>query len=114
MKTGIIDVGGGFRDIYGAGVLDVCMAQNIHFDYCIGISAGSANLISYMALQPKRNYTFYMESDEFKQRCNRQYSTQTAYMISVRRFGSLPASFFPCCHPAPLSFHLSMDTLAFD
>ncbi len=61
MKTGIIDVGGGFRDIYGAGVLDVCMAQNIHFDYCIGISAGSANLISYMALQPKRNYTFYME-----------------------------------------------------
>ena len=61
MKTGIIDVGGGFRDIYGAGVLDVCMAQNIHFDYCIGISAGSANLISYMALQPKRNYTIYME-----------------------------------------------------
>ena len=55
-----------------------------------------------------------MESDEFKQRCNRQYSTRTAYMISVRRFGSLPASFFPCCHPAPLSFYLSMDTLAFD
>ena len=24
MKTGIIDVGGGFRDIYGAGVLDAC------------------------------------------------------------------------------------------
>lgn len=37
------------------------MAQSIHFDYCIGISAGSANLIAYMASQPKRNYTFYME-----------------------------------------------------
>lgn len=61
MKTGIIDVGGGFRDIYGAGVLDVCMEQGIRFDYCIGISAGSANLASYMAWQPGRNYTFYME-----------------------------------------------------
>ena len=35
-----------------------------------------------------------MEFDEFKQRCNRQYSTRTAYMISVRRFGSLPARLF--------------------
>ena len=61
MKIGIIDVGGGFRDIYGAGVLDACMEQGIHFDYCIGISAGSANLASYMSHQPKRSYTFYME-----------------------------------------------------
>lgn len=56
MKTGIIDVGGGFRDFYGAGVLDVCLAQGIRFDYCIGISAGSANLISYLSQQPRRSY----------------------------------------------------------
>ena len=56
MKTGIIDVGGGFRDIYGAGVLDACLAQGIRFDYCIGISAGSANLISYLSQQPRRSY----------------------------------------------------------
>ena len=61
MKTGIIDVGGGFRDIYGAGVLDVCMEQGIQFDSCIGISAGSANLASYLARQPGRSYTFYMK-----------------------------------------------------
>ena len=61
MKIGIIDVGGGFRDIYGAGVLDVCMEQGIQFDYCIGISAGSANLASYLPHQPGRSYTFYME-----------------------------------------------------
>ena len=61
MKTGIIDVGGGFRDIYGAGVIDACLAQGIRFDYCIGISAGSANLISYLSQQPRRSYTFYME-----------------------------------------------------
>lgn len=61
MKTGIIDVGGGFRDIYGAGVLDVCMEQGIEFDTLIGISAGSANLASYLARQKGRSYTFYME-----------------------------------------------------
>ena len=41
MKTGIIDAGGGFRDVYGAGVLEACMEQEIHVDYCIGISAGA-------------------------------------------------------------------------
>ena len=61
MKTGIIDVGGGFRDIYGAGILDVCMERGITFDYSLGISAGSANLASFIAGQHGRNYTFYME-----------------------------------------------------
>lgn len=61
MKTGIVDVGGGLRDIYGAGVLDRCMDEGIHFDLCIGVSAGSANLIAYLAGQRGRNYQFYTE-----------------------------------------------------
>ena len=59
--TGIVDVGGGLRGIYGAGIFDYCMEQGIHFDYCIGISAGSANLASFLAKQRGRNYTFYMD-----------------------------------------------------
>ena len=31
MKTGIVDVGGGLRGIYAAGVLDYCMDQGISF-----------------------------------------------------------------------------------
>ncbi len=61
MKTGIIDVGGGFRGIYACGVLDYCLDQNIRFDLGIGISAGSANLASFIAGQRGRNYTFYTE-----------------------------------------------------
>lgn len=61
MKIGLIDVGGGSRDIYGAGVLDYCMGNGITFDYCIGISAGSANLASFLAGQRGRNYVFYTE-----------------------------------------------------
>ncbi len=67
MKTGIIDVGGGFRGIYAVGVLDYCMDQNIKFDLGIGVSAGSANLSSYVAGQRGRNYKFYTEYSFRKQ-----------------------------------------------
>lgn len=60
-KIGIIDVGGGMRDVYAAGVLDTCLEQGIRFDYCIGISAGSGNMLSYLAGQKGRNYRFYSE-----------------------------------------------------
>ena len=61
MKYGIVDVGGGLRGIYGAGVLDRCLEEKIHFDCCIGVSAGSANMCSYVAGQHGRNKPFYQE-----------------------------------------------------
>ena len=61
MKTGIIDCGGGLRDIYGAGVFDFCLDNNIPFDVVIGISAGSANIASFISGQRGRNYRFYYE-----------------------------------------------------
>jgi predicted patatin/cPLA2 family phospholipase len=59
--TGVVDVGGGLRGIYGAGVFDYCLDHGIEFDYCIGVSAGSANIASYLGKQKGRNYRFYME-----------------------------------------------------
>lgn len=59
MKIGIIDVGGGLRGSYSAGVYDWCHDNDVHFDYCMGISAGSANLSSYLAGQRGRNMKFY-------------------------------------------------------
>lgn len=61
IKTGIVDVGGGLRDIFGAGILEYCMEEGITFDLCVGVSAGAANLASFVAGQPGRNYKFYME-----------------------------------------------------
>ena len=61
MKTGLIDVGGGMRGIYAAGVLDHCLEQGLNFDLCIGVSAGSANIASFLAGQKERNYKFYTE-----------------------------------------------------
>lgn len=61
MKIGVVDVGGGLRGIYAAGVFDYCMDENIKFDCCIGVSAGSANVASYLSGQRGRNYKFYTD-----------------------------------------------------
>ena len=60
-KTALIDVGGGFRAIFGTGVLDRCEEEGITFDHGYGVSAGSANLTSFIAHQPGRNHTFYTQ-----------------------------------------------------
>ena len=76
---GIIDVGGGTRGVYGAGVFDRCMAENIRFDYAIGVSAGAANAAAYCAGQRGRNYVFYTD-----------YAFRKDYMSveNLRRTGS--------------------------
>lgn len=60
-KTCIIDVGGGLRDIFSAGVLDRFLDEGLRFDLCVGVSAGSANLASFMAGQRGRTLKFYTE-----------------------------------------------------
>ena len=69
MKTAVIDVGGGMRGMYACGVLDACLQSKVHFDIAIGVSAGSANVCSYVAGQIGRNYMFY-----------REYSSRPEYM----------------------------------
>lgn len=61
MKTGVVDVGGGLRGIYACGVLDRCLEEGVTFDLGIGVSAGSANLITFFAGQKGRNFRFYTE-----------------------------------------------------
>ena len=53
--TCLIDVGGGMRDVYGAGVLDCFLDEGISFPRAIGVSAGSGNLVSFLAGQRGRN-----------------------------------------------------------
>ncbi len=60
-KIGIIDVGGGLRGAFAAGALEYCAREKIEFDICFGISAGSANLTSFLSGQMGRNHIFYMD-----------------------------------------------------
>lgn len=65
--VGIIDVGGGLRDIYGAGVFDRLLDDGVKFDYCLGVSAGSANIASFLAKQRGRNRRFYLDYSRRKE-----------------------------------------------
>lgn len=56
---GIVDVGGGMRGVFGCGVTDFLLDNDITFNYCLGVSAGSANLASYVSRQRGRNYRYY-------------------------------------------------------
>ena len=67
MKVGVIDVGGGFRAIFGCGILDHCLEMGVEFDYCMGISAGSGNVLSYMSGQKGRNAKYYLYYSQRKE-----------------------------------------------
>ena len=62
-KIGIIDVGGGMKGIYGAGIFDYLLERNIEIPYCIGVSAGSANVASYLSKQKGRNQVTLADVD---------------------------------------------------
>lgn len=60
-RTAMIDVGGGFRAIFGAGVMDRMMEDGVTVDHCYGVSAGSANMVSFISGQHGRTHKFYTE-----------------------------------------------------
>lgn len=100
--TGVIDVGGGLRDIYGAGVFDRCLDDGVQFDCCIGVSAGSANIASFLGGQRGRNHQF-----------NTEYVFRKEYMSldALRKTGSfidLDYIYGTLSHASgenPLAFH---------
>ncbi len=59
MKYAVVDAGGGLRGAYAAGIFDYMMDNAMTFDLGIGVSAGSANVGSFLAGQRGRNYWFY-------------------------------------------------------
>ena len=83
LKIGAVDVGGGTRGIFGAGVLDRCMDLNIKFSYFIGVSAGSANGASYLAGQRGRNLKFYDDYAFRKEYMSRENFMKTGSYIGL-------------------------------
>ena len=53
--TILILEGGTLRPIFSAGVMDALLDNNITFPYCIGVSAGITNGVSYISKQKGRN-----------------------------------------------------------
>ncbi|MGM9987569.1 MAG: patatin family protein [Bacillaceae bacterium] len=67
-KIGLVLEGGGMRGLYTIGVLDYFLDQNIKTDYCIGVSAGACNGVSYVSSQKGRSYrinTNYLDDKRY-------------------------------------------------
>ena len=69
MKTGLVVEGGGMRGIYGAGVLDVLLENDIKADGLIGVSAGAIHGCSFVSGQKGRSIRY-----------NLKYSRDPRYM----------------------------------
>ncbi|MDF2947182.1 MAG: patatin family protein [Bacillales bacterium] len=61
-KTALVVEGGAMRGIFATGVLDAFLENDFNpFDICVGVSAGSTTLASYLAGMHKRNYTIFTD-----------------------------------------------------
>lgn len=67
MRTCVIDVGGGMRSCFGAGIFDRFMEDGITFDYGLGVSAGASNIASFFSGQKGRMLRFFSIYPERKE-----------------------------------------------
>lgn len=81
--TGIVDVGGGMRCVYTSGIYDRLLEENVMLPYCLGVSAGAANLITYAAKQKGRTLPFYREYAKRKEYMSMLNLLKTGSYISL-------------------------------
>lgn len=55
-QAGLVLEGGGMKGAYTSGVLDFFLEKNLEFSSCYGVSAGAANLCSFLSKQKKRGF----------------------------------------------------------
>lgn len=101
MTSGLVLEGGAHRAIYVAGVVDVLLENDIHFDGVIGVSAGAIHGCSFVSGQRGRsiNYTLKYANDK---RYMSWYSWLTTGNMVGEEFcyHELPEKLFPFHHEA--------------
>ena len=85
--TGLIDVGGGMKCAYSVGLYDYFMDNGIEFDYYLGVSAGSMNLLSYIAGERGRNIKIYRSSAESSEYLSISNLIQTGAYMNYEKVG---------------------------
>lgn len=88
--------GGTLRPVFSSGVMDALLDHNVMFPYCIGVSAGISNGVSYISRQKKRN----LEILEKYRNDNRYISYRNYFRCRSLFgldfvFGEIPATLVP-------------------
>ncbi len=81
-RTCLLVEGGGMKCAYSAGVLDAFLDEGISFDLAIGVSAGVANLASFLAGQRDRNRRFYVKHSQ-----DWRYFSMRSFIVTGSAFG---------------------------
>lgn len=69
-KNGLVLEGGGMRGVFTAGVLDCFLDENISFDECFAVSAGSCHACSYLTGQRGRAFATAVDYLSDKRYCS--------------------------------------------
>ena len=70
MKKGLVLEGGSMRGMFSAGVIDVLLENNIHFDGIVGVSAGAAFGCNYKSKQIGRTIRYNTKYCNDKRYCS--------------------------------------------
>lgn len=94
--TGIVLEGGTFRTIFSCGVMDALLSENILLPYCIGVSAGIADGVSYISKQPQRNLEIMQKYRNDKRYMSRQNLKKCKSIFGLDFvFGEIPKNLIP-------------------
>lgn len=93
---GIVLEGGTFRPIFSCGVMDALLEEEILFPYCIGVSAGISDGVSYISRQKGRNIDIAMKYRNDKRYIGLSNFKKCKSLFGLDFvFGEIPASLVP-------------------
>lgn len=80
--NGLVLEGGTFRPVFSCGVMDALLSEDIMLPYCIGVSAGISDGVSYISCQKGRNLEILQ-----KYRNDKRYMGRSNYRKHRSLFG---------------------------
>ena len=94
--TGLVLEGGTFRPIFSCGVMDALLSENIMLPYCVGVSAGIADAVSYISRQPQRNLEIMQKYRNDKRYMGKSHLRKEKSLFGMDFvFGEIPDKLVP-------------------
>lgn len=94
--NGLVLEGGTFRPLFSCGVMDALLSEDIMMPYCIGVSAGISDGVSYISRQKGRNLEIVQKYRNDKRYIGRSNYRKHRSLFGLDFvFGEIPNSLVP-------------------
>lgn len=110
-NTGLVLEGGGMRGVFTDGVLDFFLDHHITFPYCVAVSAGACNGLSYKSLQRGRAKLVNIDMlEKYRYIGLKHFWTQHSIFDRKMIYETLPNKILPfdydACFANPMEFEM--------